>query len=857
MKKALVLLALSLTMLPSMAANQRLWITGYRIGDSEIMANDDHRIFVTTTNNETSYDWTAVSDNRLMQKVYFGVSVPAGQKVLRWMAYDSNPIDTIPEQSNQFADAVTQYVWSYNSSDTADKYIVVDFDYIKYNLSYQANGGSGELPSSKNGIVYADSVEISINELVRKGYTWSGWTNNLTTTVWMGGETVASSDLGVNWHADGSNVVLRAKWTPNKYTISFDKNALDGVSGEMPDMSLTYDMPTNLPPNAFVRVGYRFSGWATNKDDETAFYEDGASVVNLKSENGEVQTLYAVWAAKKFSIKYHDSTGETRIQGDLSFDTPTEIVPESPRTGSGYKFDGWATSADGAVKYKAGEKYLIDPGDADIIDLYAVWSPIVYSVGFNANGGEGEMKDVRVEYEKVYVVPECEFTKSGVDFLCWVTNVAGGVEFYAGDSVSNLTTKADGTVTFYAVWSEPKYVAFDGNGADNCDAMAEDVMTFEGEETKALVPNKFEKTGYSFAGWATNETDAAALKIVYTNCADVVSADLWMAIGETNVFCAVWTANVYTVSFNPSDPNGGTVPPTSKSVTYDAEYGKLPTPNRDGYGFAGWYTDASGGSEVTKTNVVKTAKNHVLYAHWSANPYTVKFDKQGGTGGSDSVTATYGAVMPSAVIPTREGYTFAGYYSGKNGGRTKYYEADGSSTRKWIKPGDGELYAYWTANKYAVTFDANGGNVASTSGSVTYAEAYGELPTPTRTGYTFNGWYTTVSGGSKVTLTSAVTTAGDQALYAHWTTNTYTVTFDANGGTVSPTSKSVGYDAEYGEMPTATRLGYKFDGWYTTASGGSSVTATDVVKIDKDQILYAHWSASEYTVTFDANGGKV
>ena len=136
MKKAFFLLALSLTMLPSLAANQRLWITGYRIGDSEIIANDDHRIVAVNNNGEVKYDWIAVSDNRLLMKATFNISVPAGQKVLKWTAYDSDPITTIPEQANQFAGAVTEYVWNYDSSDTADKYIVVDFDYIKYNLSY-------------------------------------------------------------------------------------------------------------------------------------------------------------------------------------------------------------------------------------------------------------------------------------------------------------------------------------------------------------------------------------------------------------------------------------------------------------------------------------------------------------------------------------------------------------------------------------------------------------------------------------------------------------------------------------------------------------------------------------------------
>ena len=118
MKKAFVLVALSLTMLPSIAANQRLYITGYRIGDSAVSANDE-RIVATNNNNEVKYDWIAVTDNRLLLNAYFHVFVPAGQKVKKWFAYNSDPNDTDrpPTVTNQFAGATTEYVWSYNSSD--------------------------------------------------------------------------------------------------------------------------------------------------------------------------------------------------------------------------------------------------------------------------------------------------------------------------------------------------------------------------------------------------------------------------------------------------------------------------------------------------------------------------------------------------------------------------------------------------------------------------------------------------------------------------------------------------------------------------------------------------------------------
>ena len=151
MKKALVLLALSLTSLPLLAADfQRLNIAGYRIGDSEIMANDDHRIVATNCNGDVKTDLIALTDNRLSSNAWFFASVPKGEEVIRWVAYNNDPAVRPPSDTNNFAGAVTEYVWSYNPTDTADRYVVVDYDYISYTLKYDGNGGSGS-PMMRSG----------------------------------------------------------------------------------------------------------------------------------------------------------------------------------------------------------------------------------------------------------------------------------------------------------------------------------------------------------------------------------------------------------------------------------------------------------------------------------------------------------------------------------------------------------------------------------------------------------------------------------------------------------------------------------------------------------------------------------
>ena len=148
------------------------------------------------------------------------------------------------------------------------------------------------------------------------------------------------------------------------------------------------------------------------------------------------------------------------------------------------------------------------------------------------------------------------------------------------------------------------------------------------------------------------------------------------------------------------------------------------------------------------------------------------------------------------------------------------------------------------AAAFTVTFHANGGNTPSVgSKTVTYGSTYGTLPTCSRTGYTFDGWYTAASGGTKRNATDTVSITSNSTLYAHWTANSYTVTFNANGGTTPTASKSVTYGSTYGTLPTPTRSGYAFLGWFTEQEGGTQITSASTVSITEAQTLYAHWEA--------------
>lgn len=163
-----------------------------------------------------------------------------------------------------------------------------------------------------------------------------------------------------------------------------------------------------------------------------------------------------------------------------------------------------------------------------------------------------------------------------------------------------------------------------------------------------------------------------------------------------------------------------------------------------------------------------------------------------------------------------------------------------------------------TPASYLVTLDPNGGRVSPTSTAVTIGKTYGTLPTPNRTGYSFDGWYTKEIGGTKVTETTTVGTNPPTKLYAHWIAKKYLVIFDANGGRISTASgqvktktDTVTYGSKYNFLPTPTRTGgYKFVGWYTEETGGTKVTSDTTVTTTQTHILYAHWSLIPATAPY-------
>lgn len=179
------------------------------------------------------------------------------------------------------------------------------------------------------------------------------------------------------------------------------------------------------------------------------------------------------------------------------------------------------------------------------------------------------------------------------------------------------------------------------------------------------------------------------------------------------------------------------------------------------------------------------------------------------------------------------------------------------SENRYINIGDVYLEITTSETDYTISYNANGGSGAPSSQTAT---GVGSATTalsnikPTKTGYSFEGWSETLGGAAEYQPGGTISVSANTILYAVWKPLIYTITFDPKSGTVSPTTKSVEYNSAYGELPTATRAGYRFDGWFTDPVDGTIITESTIVKLTANQTLYAHWTVQSIVHIMDANG---
>ena len=567
---------------------------------------------------------------------------------------------------------------------------------------------------------------------------------------------------------------------------------------------------------------YTFAGWYTDSVGGTEY--DFSKPVTSSF------ILYAQWTHTPHTL-YFDGNGGWSTQQSYTayYGFIVDSLPTATR--DGYTFDGWYTQPVGGTKVTS---YTFGDSDAT---LYAHWKANTYTVTFDASDGctvtPTSKKVTEGQPYGALPTPTCE----GYTFAGWYEpgHYIANLEYQNQRQVTSSTTfDALADITLTAHWNVTVYtVSFDSQGGSAVDSQQ---VWYKNYVSQTAAPTR---TGYTFAGW-------------YTAANGGSKYDFSKPVTVNLTLYAHWTANTYLVSF---DSEGGSGVAAQK-VQYGAKASQPAAPTRTGYTFAGWYTAANGGSKYDFSKPVTGSVT--LYAHWTVNSYTLTFNANGGFASEKSRSVAYGKAYGTLPMPSRAGYTFAGWFTAANGGS----KVSASTT---MGAGNATVYAHWTLNTYAVSFDSQGGSTVAAQKVTSGAKAT-QPASPTRSGYTFAGWYTAANGGSKYDFSKPVT--GNVTLYAHWTKNaqpsnpdkptnpdkpsnpdkpqqpaTYTLTFNANGGFSSEKSRKVQQGKAYGTLPTPTRAGYTFAGWFTAANGGSKVSASTTMGAG-NVTIWAHWTAT-------------
>ena len=609
------------------------------------------------------------------------------------------------------------------------------------------------------------------------------------------------------------------------------------------------------------------------------------------------------------------STGVTiKANEDGSINAPTP-------TRAGFTFKGWYSQSDmDGIPENYQQYYKLDPSSAKAGSWFAAWeknaevqAQSVEVVSF-FQGGErdGSSVTTTIDVTADSSVADCDKSFEGYT----PTKVVSGVA--TSEQEVNMTSSLEGISTLYVYYKADEqkteqnqinvlYAANGGQFVDGNETM-QGVADSDGKLRQPPTPTR---DGYTFAGWYWRADYSG-----YTDeqkAADKVDFDQAVT-GQTVTMFAQWTKDEVQ---NETDvlyvANGGKFfdgQEVQQGLTDSDGMMRQPmTPTRDGYTFAGWYwvSDLSVLTEEQKEqNKVDfgqpVTKPHVtMYAQWVKNQdeINVLYAANGGqfADGNDTMqgVADSDGVMRQPAAPTREGYTFAGWYwvsdlSGLTDEQKDLNKVDFSQS---IAGKDhATIYAQWTKNadqnEIDVLYAANGGQFATGETfqqGVTDSDGMMRQPAaPTREGYTFDGWYwhADYSGytdeqkaADKVDFSQPV--QSDVNIYAQWTKNAdqneIDVLYAANGGqfaTGETFQQGVTDSDGMMRQPAApTREGYTFAGWYWVSDlSGLTDEQKDLNKVDFSQsiagkdhaTIYAQWTKNadqnEIDVLYAANGGQ-
>ncbi len=341
----------------------------------------------------------------------------------------------------------------------------------------------------------------------------------------------------------------------------------------------------------------------------------------------------------------------------------------------------------------------------------------------------------------------------------------------------------------------------------------------------------FTRAGYDFVGYGYNSSPSS---LSYYPGDSITFMFTGSGTQNVHIYC-VWKAKTYTISYN---VGGGSGAPEAQSKTHGTNLTLSSTvPTWAGHTFSSWNTAADGtGTSFSPGDTFTIDADTVLYAIWVADTFSVTFNANGGSGAPAAQTKTYGETLVlSSTVPTRTNYDFVEWNTASDGTGTSYQPGGEYSANAALT-----LYAIWQATVYTVTYDANGHGTAPAAQTKDPGDTVTVAAAISAPGCSFVEWNTKPDmTGTSYDPGDTYSADADVTLYAIWLVGVYTVTFDADGGTVTPATKQVLYGSKYGTLPTPAKTGETFYGWFL---GDLLITENSIVDLDDDATLKAAWS---------------
>ncbi len=712
--------------------------------------------------------------------------------------------------SNNSSYNTTSKLLTLNSSNTGSTwYAQTRKDAVNYTVSSYEKGSNVSSVGAKtdanskctinatyNGTAQATSCTVTTPSIIANtGYTSVGWSLTSGATTGSSVITLNGSNTGKAWYANA---------TANSYTINYyDGTTLKGSSSAKVD---TYPTLTKASSLSLSKTGYTFKGWSKTNGGAVVYTDGQKLTANLATTASATVNLYAVWKDETVPVCSFSGASATTTQNTTSItlsctDSGSGVVQKTLAT------TDFTTTANGSVT--------------------AVSAPVKITNGYS------------------YTV-----TLKGLRVGTFTVSLKAGLISDAAGNTNAAVTSGNVTVngrTYTVTFSKGSNVSVISSTSSSCTTTGSSLTC-----TIGTYPTITAATGYSASTWY----DSTAKKD--TGIASGGSGSGY-AIGQNTTMTAQAKANTYTISYN---ANGGSGTMASTTATYGSTTTiSANTFTKTGYSFAGWTTNSDGSDDgYGWTNWSGTWKyvngqygisggKLVLYARWSANTYTIKYDANGGTGAPANQSFVYNSgAKISTTKPTKTGYTFVNW---KYGDIT--FDPGDAVPTGW---GDFTLQAQWTVNSYyydvnpdsgIASFDISGAVNSGTGLTDYYTQnPYGQEITITNvkaktgytyTGYTLSGSLTALSGSTNTTIKTKLG-AGSGAIALNSKINSYTVTYDKNGGSsVSKASASVNYNSAIDLTPTASKSGYEFIGWNTNKN---ATTVLSSLKMGTSNVtLYA------------------